>query len=305
MWVTLVVLGSNSFGQPPLLQSRAKRPVWQPDAERKILGEETEYESLLDQLDSRNASKTVVSQVPLRTDGRESSSKTLGEIGVSRETLENEIKAQAKRLQAALPHASGFAAGGFKEARSVFAWLATLLGAVEEFPSEVRWKNSAPLARARFSALARQLRTGNDKEFALAKEGRETLTELLNGAGQTNTTSAKPVPWGEIVVRTSTMQRMQDALETDLSRGMANPKEFKKRELQLRYAAEILSLCAVLLAKPGVEGTDDQDYVLLADNLREGAIELGAGIRTDEYERARAALGKVSQDCEKCHEAYR
>ena len=74
---------------------------------------------------------------------------------------------------------------------------------------------------------------------------------------------------------------------------------------EVLHEAEIVAIMSELLTKPEMEDGDDEDYAGYANKMRDAAREIVEGVKLNDYERARKAIGAVDQACTECHELYR
>lgn len=307
-----VILGGFSLLELPLPvraqsnpppQSRAQRPDWQARPLPDYLFPDAAAEGLAIQRDSGSPQETHSSP----NESTSSPSATSGSAGmIQADTLEDEVKAQAKRLDAALIHESHFQGGGDQDARDSFAWLAALFATISEHPEEVRWQRSSLGAAARFAQLASTMPHGDPQAFQIARTGRDELKELLDGtATYPDPRSKQSIPWGAYIDRSVLMRRMEAANKDTLSAAWRDRKVFLRSKEQIAAAAEIMGLCGDLISKQDVEGTDDEDYLAFARPLRDHAAALTRAVHEGNYDDARRHWGEVNQACDACHEQYR
>jgi cytochrome c556 len=57
--------------------------------------------------------------------------------------------------------------------------------------------------------------------------------------------------------------------------------------------------------KEGMDNADDETYLGFSKRLRQGALDIVAGVKLNNYDQARAAAGEISKACSECHEQYR
>jgi cytochrome c556 len=74
---------------------------------------------------------------------------------------------------------------------------------------------------------------------------------------------------------------------------------------RIRHEATILATLAEVLMKPGLESADDKEYVGHAKALQKSALEVLAGVKANNFEQTRTAVGNISKSCTACHATYR
>jgi hypothetical protein len=226
---------------------------------------------------------------------------------ISPVSVEDLIKGSKLRLDKIVTSPNAFKGGGFAQARTEFSLQAVLFAVIEAYAGEVRWKNSAPLARQRFARVAANTKVGSDQVFAEAKARLLDLEDLIGGSPLTagSETTASDIDWSNLIDRVPLMQLLEWAQEQNLSKLVANETTFKDdSDAVLRYAELIAVLGKVSLAEE-MPDASDADYRALAQAMIEQAAQVVLAAKTANAEQARTAAAQIGQACTNCHDNYR
>ncbi len=223
---------------------------------------------------------------------------------ISATTLADEIEALKIAIDKNVTTPSDFAGRGVKLVRRDFSILATLFAVVAEYDGDVRFKHSAAIARDRFARAAANARAaGSTNVYNEAKQRRRDLQDLLGGSRLSGEPSR--VDWERVAARSALMQRLKVGLRERLVVGTRDGSEFSRRQEILLHEAEIVAAIAEVLTQEGMEDGDDEEYAALSRRMQAAAVDLVGAVKMTAPERARLAVGQVSQACADCHELYR
>ncbi len=225
---------------------------------------------------------------------------------ISSGTIEDEIKAIKLEVDKNVTTPSDFAGRGHKVIRREFSFLAMLFAVIAEYDGEVRFKKDAATARDLFSRTANNTKAGgNTNVFSEAKLRKGDLDELLNGSSLPAQPAGDTPEWGVIIERSPLMQRLEAIYQERVAKSLASKDEFGKHIEQILHDAEIISVMATVLTKPGMSDAEDQTYIGFANSMKSSAREIVDAVKLNNYDQARAAAGKIDKACSQCHEAFR
>jgi hypothetical protein len=225
---------------------------------------------------------------------------------ISRESLEDEVKSIAIELGKLITTPSSFRDGAHQIARREFSMLAVLMAVIGEYDGEVRWQRDAPQARDLFARAAANAKAGSLAAFQQAQQRLADLQQLVRGDRlAADQTSARTTDWGTIVDRLPLMDRLRIAEEEGLATGTESLSELRARGDRLRHEAELMALIAEVLTRGGMPDAEDADYTALSRQLQQAALAIVEGVKREDLESARRAIGEVNQSCNACHERYR
>lgn len=237
------------------------------------------------------------------------SSETTGVIWsnyVSAQTLEDEVKSLQIDLQKSVTTPGKFSGGGYRDVRRQFTELATLFAVIGNFDRQVRWKESAPLARDLFARAAANAKVTSKQAFNDAKQRKIDLEELVRGGSIVSKRPAeKKNDWSKICDRGPLMQRFTGCFDEGLLVWTANENDFKKNAANIRREAELLKMFAHVLTREGMEDAGDDDYDTYSRQLGKAAEDVLQALRNDDAQAARKATSSVGKSCTDCHEDYR
>lgn len=239
-----------------------------------------------------------------------SSSESEGEAGssdwkslISDITIEDLIKESKARLDQTITTPAKFAAGGFKDARQEFTLLATLMAIIDEYPEQIRWKNSANYARRIFAKMANNSAVGTPPVYNEAKLRQQDLQELLKGSNLSG--AADEVDWEQTADRGPLMQLLEWSLRKNLSPKTSSDDEFSSSQEELLKYAELIAAYGRVLQQSGMTDADDESYAQMAGEMTSAATDLVKAVQLNNPDAARTSVGRIDQSCSKCHESYR
>ncbi len=223
---------------------------------------------------------------------------------ISSATLEDAIKQAKLRLDSIVTTPARFAGGGFAEARREFSLLSGLFAVIEAYPSEVRWKSSAAMARERFSRAAANSKVGSLAAFTEAKARAQELADLMNGTAMSGSAGGE-VDWENLIDRGPLMEILEWTFKEHTQNFTASQSAFSQNKEGLQQSAELISMLGTIALKEGMPDATDAEYIQFAKMMIDQAQLISHAIRSDHADSARQAAGQLGQSCVKCHDSYR
>jgi hypothetical protein len=224
---------------------------------------------------------------------------------ISATTIEDEIKALKQSVDRTVTTPSSFAGRGHQVARLDFTLLAMLFAIIDQYDGDVRWQQSASLARDQFARTAANLKAGGAIQvYNECKRRKQDLDDLVRGSRLQGEGSDELV-WAAIVDRPPLMQLLEDRLETNLKMWTSNGNELRTHKEAVIREAELTAAIAAVLLSEAMDDADDDEYRSFALLLRTGGQELAEAARRDDAESARSAMSSISRSCVDCHDIYR
>jgi hypothetical protein len=290
----LPAIWAGAEGQSPL---RARPPVWGKDAVKIFFEDAREHLH-----GQRPQPRAAVASVAAGSDVQPQVSGDLKwSTLIEPDALTTEIKRTHTRLTPLLARAGRFKAGASADARREFTMLAELFGVVGQYDQQIRWQQQAASLRALCSRTAAACEQPSDESLAQAVEAHTQIAELLSGQSTVEQASISDAP----IDRGQLMQRMEMALEENISPWLANQKEFRRRKSEVAQESQLLAMLARIVCREQFEYADDEGFVEIAQNMGQASQELTEASRQNNYDAARQAVGRVSQSCSDCHDGYR
>jgi hypothetical protein len=222
---------------------------------------------------------------------------------ISPTSLEDLIKGSKLRLDQVITTPTAFAGGGFQEARKEFSLQSLLFAIVETYPSEVRWKASAGVAREATARAAANTKVGSRQVYDEAKKRMQDLGDLMNGS-QLEGRAKSEVDWSMLMDRVPLMQLLKWAEKDYVSTYSANEKLFKDNAEELQRYSELIAVLGKTLLQEEMPDATDDDYRALATDMIQQAAQVALAVETNNPENARQAAGKLGQSCINCHDDY-
>ena len=223
---------------------------------------------------------------------------------ISNETIEDEVKRLAKRLDKSVAQPATFAAGGHRQARQQFSTLAVLFSIIHEYDGTIRWKSYAAAARDRFAYVGSITKVGTVQAYRAARESKAELAGLIRGSRVTKEPVARQ-PWTELLDRGPLMQRLEHAHQGTIEPALASAAEMRSQAQALLHEAEIAAALAQILVYEGLDEWDEPQYARYCEQLKQGAAAVIQAVKQNDYDSAVNASGVISKSCSNCHESYR
>lgn len=222
----------------------------------------------------------------------------------SPESLEDLIKGTKLRLDRIITTPAAFSGGGFVVARREFSLLAVLFAIIEDYPKDVRWKASSPVARELMARMAANAKVGSIQSYNEAKKRMLDLGDLLNGsklAGEAKTET----DWSNLMDRTPLMQLLKWSQQDYINKHVASEANFKSNLGELKGYAEMVAILGKISLQEDMPDATDDDYKVFAQDMIKQAKQIAFAVETENAELARTAAGKLGQSCSNCHDNFR
>ena len=169
----------------------------------------------------------------------------------------------------------------------------------------MRWKQHAGTARDLFASAGSACADGTDQAYAEARARLADLAAMLDG----NAPAGRPdrradFLWSEAAGRPELMIRLEQARDA-LRQAVASPPDFGRGREELLHAVEIVAVIGEVIRQPDFPDHDDDTYRGHSTAMRDAAVEAREACERDDYESARAAVGRLEKACADCHADYR
>jgi hypothetical protein len=224
---------------------------------------------------------------------------------ISTETVEDEIKRQARALADAAPSATAFKGGGYKQARESLSMLALLFRLAAEHDEQARWRDIAPELSSLFARAGANCKVGTDGAYREAAARSQDLTDLIRGGRPEVPEPKEDQLWSDMADRGPIMKRMEVARQKGLGPLLGGKASFSRNTDQARHEAQVLAVLAEIITRPEFTDAGDEEYDALAQSLRDAATGIARSADQDDYETARASLSRADKACSDCHDNYR
>ncbi len=281
---------------------RARRPVFDAQEVDRIF-----FNDLYAELVGDRPANISIASTPTTAGPATSSAGATGNWAqlISATTIEDEIKALKMQVDKDVTTISDFAGRGYKVCRTHFSSLAALFNVIHEYDGDVRWKKQARAARDLFSRTAGNAKVGSPQVYNEAKLRKQDLQDLVSGSTVESQPKPEPPIWADVIERGPLMKQLEISLEKHLKPNLSNEGEFKKNTEIIFHQAELLAAFSEMMIKEGMEDGEDEDYAAYVIKSRDAARDIVEGVKLNDYERARKAMGVVDKACTECHDIYR
>lgn len=222
---------------------------------------------------------------------------------ISGSTIEDMVKNSKLRLDQLVANQNKFA-GGYVEVRREFSLQALLFAVIEQFQGEVRWKRSAPVARAAFVRVAANSKVTSAQAFKEAKQRVQDLAELLNGNNLEGTAGSE-LDWGSVIDRVPLMQLLEWAQQGYINSHSASKESFGQHKEELLRFSQLVAVLGKAAIMKDMPDASDPEYRALGEQLIAQVQQIVEAVESDNPDLARKAAGQVGQTCTKCHDGFR
>jgi hypothetical protein len=224
---------------------------------------------------------------------------------ISATTLEDEIKTLKLELDKLITTPSAFAGRGYKPARQSFSLLAMLFAIIEQYDSDVRWKDDAAAARDMFARTAANLKAGGSIQvYNEAKQRKLDLDDLVRGS-RLQRSGEEDKSWESIVDRVPLMQLLESRFEPNLKQWTNSKSEFNKQIETVRREAELVVAIAEVLMAEEMDDAADDEYRKFAQLLKDGGQAVVQAVKSQDETLAEKGVSDISRSCVDCHDSYR
>jgi len=222
---------------------------------------------------------------------------------ISAATIEDTVKNSKLRLDQLVSSQTKFA-GGYVDARREFSLQALMFAIIEQYPGDVRWKKSAPLARETLARMAANAKVSSPQAFKEAKQRVQDLGDMLNGTALEGAASAE-LSWGNVIDRVPLMQLLEWAQQENINNFVASKENFDQHKEELQRYAELVAALGKASTMTDMPDATDAEYKAFAQQMIDQAGQVVTAVQTNNPDAARQAAGQVGQACAKCHDGYR
>ncbi|MAV35461.1 MAG: hypothetical protein CMJ59_08385 [Planctomycetaceae bacterium] len=223
---------------------------------------------------------------------------------ISAQTIEDEVKQIAIRLNKDITRPSAFARDGHHKCRVHFSVLAMMFAITSEYDGQVRWKSQAAVARDVFAKTAANCKTNSSATFNAVRRQRDETMQTLLGGSELPGEGEVAADWSAITDRSPLMNRLQEAAEENLQRWTASAEEFEKHLEELPREAELVAAFASILTKEGMDDSDDDEYRGYAQAMQDAARSLVDAVKLKNQAQASKQVGQIRKACGECHSTY-
>jgi hypothetical protein len=230
---------------------------------------------------------------------------------ISAETLENEIKSTINLVG---PNVESKAKWNTKHraVRNYYSTMAMCFGVIAQYDGAVKFQKDAVAIRDNLAKSAANSKVNDERAMIEAKKLLAELLEL-RGGGNVNLApggdGVKPYGVSEV---SEVMKRMQISTKPEgvdgkgLEFWISAAPAFKAAKSDVIHEAELLGMMAkVLQDKVTFDQANDDNFAKFAKEVEDASAEIVSAAKSDNYDAARAASGKITKACTGCHGAFR
>jgi hypothetical protein len=195
--------------------------------------------------------------------------------------------------------------GSYKQLRVDAATLAVLAGIAGTHPEAPGWKAHARYVRDLSGEIVRSASANGEKFYKPAKAAFDKLDELLSGNKPPHLDeAAEKVSFSEVVSRVPLMYRMERAYN-DLKLNVNTETLLKKESARVVHEGGVLAALAKVIAEPGYDDADLDDYRKFAAELQYCGTEAAAAATNGDFQAYTTALDRGHKACTQCHEQFK
>ena len=222
---------------------------------------------------------------------------------IEADKLESEIKRQAARLAEATSTSARFNGGGYRQAGDALGLASVLMAVTAEHTGDPRWRDAAAGYRDLFAEGDGF--EASEESYQQAKSRAADLTDLVRGSRPSTPEPVEEPDWSELAGRGGLMRRMATAHEEKLPDWLVDRRTLRRNADEIRHEAQVLAILSEAILRPGAYDAEDEEYQAPALELRRGAQDLEAAVKSNDPQAAQEAMRRIGQSCAECHEGYR
>lgn len=231
---------------------------------------------------------------------------------ISAETLENEIKAVINVVGPEVASNTKWKTG-HRKVRNYYTTLAMCFGVIAQYDGTVKFQKDAVALRDNLGKSAANSKVDTPGALAEAKRLLAELQELRSGGKTTLAPSGEDArPYGVSEVA-EVMKRIQIATKPEgvdgkgLEFWTSSAGAFKAAKSEVIHEAELMAMMSKVLQNPQSfeQFAGDPEFDKFARAMQDASTEIVAAAKSDNYDMARAAVGKITKACAGCHGAFK
>lgn len=223
---------------------------------------------------------------------------------ISGTAIEDEVKTLNQQLAKSLTTPVRFKTE-YTSVQQTMSLLSMSFAIIREYDADVRWKEHASAAHAALQQAAKNARSNSDQAFNYCNARKFDLEDLIRGSAFPETEKPEErLDWSEVIGRTETMIRLQQADE-NLKLWTADKDTFEKQKSLLVAEAQWVAAIAEVIAKEGMDDADDEDYLAFCVAMKDAAKQTAVAATNDDFDSASRFSNLVSQSCSNCHDQWR
>lgn len=220
------------------------------------------------------------------------------------EDLANESIAIRSSLNAKLQSVGKYS-GNYKELRIDAGTLAALAGIAGEHPEAPGWKSDARYVRDLAGEIVKSASANGDKFYKPTKAAFDKLDALLSGSKPPDLEqAAEKVAFSEVVTRVPLMYRMERAFNY-MKLNVNTEALLKKESAKVAHEGAVLAALARVIASPGYDDVDLDDYQRFAEELQNCGIGVVEAVKGGDFAAYTAALDRGHKACTQCHDNFK
>lgn len=224
---------------------------------------------------------------------------------ISPVSIEDEVKRLKLHFDGVVTTPGPFKGGGYLDARVDLSVLAMLFAVISDYEGEVRWKEESAAARDLLARTAFNSKAGSVQVYNEAKLRKQDLQDLVAGSGLTSRDAEEENDWAMIVDRGPLMQYLDWAFYEQLDGSANTPKAIEENEAEIRRLAEMIAVVGQVLRQEGLDDSDDPDYREMSQAMTAASLRVRQALEQKDADAIGAAIGDISQSCDRCHEQFR
>lgn len=222
---------------------------------------------------------------------------------ISPGSIEDEVKRVKLAFDAAVTTPIAFNGGEYQDARVYLTALASMFAIITEHGEDVRWKKQAAAARDLIARTAFNCKAGSTQVYNEVKLRKGDLQDLVAGSGLTNKEGEGKNDWAMIADRAPLMQYAESTVEA-LKEASRDEATIKREVEAVKRNAEVLAVLGEILAKEGMDDSDDEDYTTFSRGMTTEASAIVSALERDDMEAVRKGASMIRKRCDACHEQY-
>jgi hypothetical protein len=186
-------------------------------------------------------------------------------------------------------------------------------GVIAQYDGSVKFQKDAVALRDHLAKSAANSKVNDERAMIEAKKLLTELQDLRSGGKTTLAPSGDDArPYGVSEV-SEVMKRMQISTKPEgvdgkgLEFWTSSAGAFRNAKSEVVHEAELMAMMGKVLQDPQSfeQFAGNPDFDKFAKAVQDASVEIVAAAKSDNYDMARAAVGKITKACAGCHGAFR
>lgn len=242
---------------------------------------------------------------PAATTADASASRTVDWVQIAPvPVVEDETKSIRNRLTQSMQTVGAYN-GAYKEIQADGATLAALAEIVIEHPTDISWKERAPVVRDLGAQVNDTAKALGREAYVATQKPFESLVTVLDGGKANDVSNPQPtVEFAERANRGGLMRRLNRSF-TWLKQNVGKADDLTSQSAEAAHEASMIAILAAVIGHKSYDSSGEEAYRTQAGGMIEDALQLRKAVETLNFAEYQDSFNRVQKRCDQCHADYR